>query len=47
MGSDARDDFLRKLQELRKDTMDGPSFKGKAHALRALRRVSELSALRK
>lgn len=40
-------DFLQRLEYLIEDTQASPPFKGKAKALRALKRIRELSDLQK
>ncbi len=43
---EARDEFLASLRELERKTEALPAFRGKTVALRALRRIQTLSALR-
>jgi hypothetical protein len=44
--SEARDEFLASLRALEAKAERLPAFRGKTVALRALRRISTLSALR-
>lgn len=41
-----RQQFLRLLDNFIRQTEQMPSFRGKTHALRALKRINQLSALR-
>jgi hypothetical protein len=43
---DARDEFVRALDKLIKDTEQGTSFSGRTQAMRTLRRVNERVALK-